>query len=189
MAAAVHRLAGRDLLAHGAGIRAVHAAAFGREPWHSLPADADRYLERLARDVTRPGFTAALALDGERVLGFATAWTSSTPLPADRAYPRVTAALGAERTAAWLCGGREVDELAVLPDTHGLGLGRTLLAAVTRDAPDGRCWLLTSADAAAVRFYERLGWWQATRPAPDGNGIVVLLGPDHPARAAAAPPQ
>ncbi|GHE38057.1 hypothetical protein GCM10018785_04580 [Streptomyces longispororuber] len=186
--AAVVRLPGRDLLAHGDGIRAVHAAAFARGPWHSQPADADHYLERLAHDVTRPGFTAALALDGERVLGFATAWTSSTPLPADRAYPRVTAALGTARTAAWLCGGREVDELAALPAAHGLGLGRTLLAAVTRDAPDGRCWLLTSAEATAVRFYERLGWRQVTRPA-DGNGTVALLGPDHPARAAADPPQ
>ncbi|MFD9904260.1 GNAT family N-acetyltransferase [Streptomyces sp. NPDC059063] len=189
MAAVVHRLPGPDLLAHRDGLRAVHAAAFAQEPWHSTPADADAYLDRLAGDVTRPGFTGAVALDGERVLGFATAWTSTTPLPDNRGYPRVTAALGTERTTAWLCGGREVDELAVTPAAHGRGLGRTLLEAVTRAAPEGRCWLLTSVKAdATVRFYERLGWRQVTHPAPDGYGTVAFLGPDHPARTTALPP-
>ncbi|QCX80944.1 Acetyltransferase (GNAT) family protein [Streptomyces sp. YIM 121038] len=189
MAAVVHRLAGPDLLAHREGIRTVYAAAFAEPPWHAEPAAADAYLTRLAADTARPGFAGAVALDGERVLGFATAWTSSTPLPDARSYPRVTAALGAERTAAWLCGGLEVDELAVTPGAHGRGLGRTLLEAVTRDAPDARCWLLTSVRAdATVRFYGRLGWRQVTHPAPDGHGIAVFLGPDHPARTAAAPP-
>ncbi|MFH8796836.1 GNAT family N-acetyltransferase [Streptomyces sp. NPDC017941] len=183
MPAVVHRLAGPALYAHHDGIRAVFAAAFAGPPWHSGPADADAYQDRLAADVHRPGFAGAVALDGDRVLGFATAWTSATPLPGNRAYPRVTAALGAVRTGAWLCGGVEVDELAVLPAAHGLGLGRTLLEAVTRDAPDGRSWLLTSVRAdATVRFYERLGWRRATHPAPDGYGTVVFLGPHHPAR-------
>ncbi|GGV34616.1 GNAT family N-acetyltransferase [Streptomyces spectabilis] len=189
MAAVVHRLAGPALLAHRDGIRAVYAAAFAEPPWHAEPAEADGYLTRLAGDVQRPGFAGAVALDGERVLGFATAWTSSTPLPGTRSYPRVTAALGAERAAAWLCGGTEVDELAVSPAAHGRGLGRTLLEAVTRDAPDARCWLLTSVRAdATVRFYERLGWRQVTHPAPDGYGTAVFLGPGHPARAAAVLP-
>ncbi|MGA4843560.1 GNAT family N-acetyltransferase [Streptomyces sp. G45] len=188
MAAAVHRLPGPDLLAHRDGVRAVFAAAFAAPPWHTVPADADAYVDRLAGDLARPGFTAAVALDGTRVLGFATAWTSATPLPAERAYPRVTATLGAERTTAWLCGAREVDELAVAPDAHGRGLGRTLLEAVTHDAPDGRCWLLTSRRAdATVRFYRRLGWRQAARPAPDRHETVAFLGPDHPALPALCP--
>ncbi|MFD5697267.1 GNAT family N-acetyltransferase [Streptomyces lasiicapitis] len=189
MAAVVHGLPGPGLLAHRDGIRAVYAAAFAEPPWNADPGEADVYLARLTDDVRRPGFTGAVALDGEKVLGFATAWTSATPLPGSRSYPRVTAALGPERTAAWLCGGLEVDELAVMPGAHGLGLGRTLLEAVTRDAPDGRSWLLTSTQAdATVRFYERLGWRQATHPAPQGYATAVFLGPHHPARTATVPP-
>ncbi|GGS22824.1 N-acetyltransferase [Streptomyces aureoverticillatus] len=189
MAVTLHHLPGPGLLAHRDGIRAVYAAAFAEPPWNEDPAEADVYLARLADDVHRPGFAGAVALDGDRVLGFATAWTSATPLPGHRSYPRVTAALGAERTTAWLCGGLEVDELAVAPAAHGRGLGRTLLEAVTRDAPDGRSWLLTSVKAdATVRFYERLGWRQATHPAPDGYGTAVFLGPHHPARTAIVPP-
>ncbi|MFD0417030.1 GNAT family N-acetyltransferase [Streptomyces sp. NPDC127108] len=185
----VRRLPGPDLLTHRDGIRQVYAEAFAEPPWNSDPAEADVYLERLAGDTDRPGFTAAVALDGDRVLGFATAWTSETPLPATRSYPRVSAALGAERTAAWLCGGLEVDELAVTPGAHGRGLGRTLLEEVTRDAPGGRCWLLTSVKAdATVRFYERLGWRQATHPAPNGYGTAVFLGPRHPAGPDTFPP-
>lgn len=190
MRAAVHHLPGPGLLAHRDGIRAVYAAAFAEPPWNEEPAAADVYLERLGKDVHRPGFTGVVALDGDRVLGFATAWTSATPLPGNRSYPHVTAALGAERATAWLCGGLEVDELAVTPGAHGRGLGRTLLEAVTRGAHDGRSWLLTSVRAdATVRFYERLGWRQATHPAPDGNGVAVFLGPHHPAHAATAPPE
>lgn len=187
--ALIHRLPGPDLLTHRDGIRQVYAAAFAEPPWNSDPAEADVYLERLAGDLDRPGFTAAVALDGDRVLGFATAWTTETPLPATRSYPRVSAALGAERTAAWLCGGLEVDELAVLPGAHGRGLGRRLLEEVTRDAPGGRCWLLTSVKAdATVRFYERLGWRQVTPPGPNGYGTAVFLGPGHPACPDAFPP-
>ncbi|GHC67306.1 GNAT family N-acetyltransferase [Streptomyces flavofungini] len=189
MTGTVHRVPGPDLLTHRDGIRQVYATAFAQPPWHSRPAHADDYLERLAGDTGRPGFTGAVALDGDQVVGFATAWTTETPLPATRSYPHVSAALGAERTAAWLCGGLEVDELAVAPGAHGRGLGRALLDEVTRDAPGGRCWLLTSVKAeATVRFYERLGWHQATRPAPNGYGTAVFLGPHHPARSAVLPP-
>ncbi|WJV44407.1 GNAT family N-acetyltransferase [Streptomyces flavofungini] len=182
--ALILRLPGPGLLAHRDGIRQVYAEAFAEPPWHSDPAEADVYLDRLAGDTERPGFVGAVALEGDRVLGFATAWTSETPLPVTRSYPHVRAALGAERTAAWLCGGLEVDELAVTPGAHGRGLGRTLLEEVTRDAPGGRCWLLTSVRAeAAVRFYERLGWRQATHPAPNGYSTAVFLGPRHPGRA------
>lgn len=185
----VRVVGGTDLLTYGDGVRAVYADAFGAPPWREGPEQADAYLRRLASDVARPGFVAALALDGRSVLGWATAWTTPSPFPRTRCYPQISAALGARRTEAWLCGAREVDELAVGTTARGLGLGGRLLEAVTADRADGRCWLLTAVRArSTVTFYQRAGWTAATHPAPSGSGHVVFLGPRHPARALAPRP-
>ncbi|MEV7399272.1 GNAT family N-acetyltransferase [Streptomyces sp. NPDC091267] len=117
----------------------------------------------------------------ESVVGFATAWTTPCPFPDVRSYPRVSAALGPERTAAWLVGALEVDELALGPRARGSGLAAALLESVTGAATDGRCWLLTSMRAEpALRLYRRLGWRTAFPPAA-GSDLVALLGPRHPA--------
>lgn len=189
MPALVQQVSGSRLLAYGEGVRAVYADAFGSPPWGEGPEQADACLRRLGDDVDRPGFTAALALDGDTVLGWATAWTTPSPFPTGRCYPPISAALGKRRTAGWLCGAREVDELAVATRARGAGLGARLLNAVTADRADGRCWLLTSVAArTAVAFYEREGWTQATHPAPGGAGHAAFLGPGHPARTAAPRP-
>ncbi|MFB6516143.1 GNAT family N-acetyltransferase [Streptomyces virginiae] len=181
----VRRVSGAELLGFRTAIAQVYADAFGTGPWSQDEAGAVRYLERLAADAVRPGFVAALALDGDAVLGFATGWTTPKTFPTGRCYPQVAAGLGAERTALWLCGGREVDELAVHSTARGAGLGAALLDAVSADAPDGRCWLLTSVRAeGALAFYRHLGWVQATHPAPEGAGYAAFLGPHHPARTA-----
>ncbi|MFB4424405.1 GNAT family N-acetyltransferase [Streptomyces sp. QL37] len=177
----VQLVGGGSLPAYADGIRQVYAAVFSAPPWNEDPSAGARYAERLASDAGRPGFTAALALDGDAVGGFATAWTTPGVFPSDRSYGRVAEALGPGRAAAWLCGGLEVDELAVAPAARGAGLGAALLGAVTGAAPDGRCWLLTSARAeATLRFYRRAGWRQVPAPVPGRAGLVVLLGPDHP---------
>ncbi|MFJ6636530.1 GNAT family N-acetyltransferase [Streptomyces sp. NPDC091376] len=176
----VETTTGDRLLTYAADIRNVYADAFAAPPWAEDAAMADAYLDRLAIDVLRPGFAAAVALDGERLIGFCTAWTTPDPFPEDRCYPEVSAALGAPRTRAWLCGGQEVDELAVHSRGRGKGVGAALLDVVSRDVSDGRTWLLTSVRArAALDFYRRLGWRQATHPAPEGTGVAVFLGPRH----------
>nr|WP_260327226.1 GNAT family N-acetyltransferase [Streptomyces sp. TLI_185] len=84
---------------------------------------------------------------------------------------------------------REIDELAVRPAAHGMGLAAELLEAVTEDAPEGRSWPLTSVRSPrAVAFYRRQGWGPATHPSPEGTGVVVFLGRCHPARALASLP-
>ncbi|MFF8619211.1 GNAT family N-acetyltransferase [Streptomyces sp. NPDC015350] len=189
MTALVRQASGSLLLAYADGVRAVYADAFGSPPWREGPEHADAYLRRLGDDADRDGFTAALVLDGDTVLGWATAWTTPSPFPAERCYPPISAALGKHRTADWLCGAREVDELAVATRARGAGLGAALLDGVTADRTDGRCWLLTSVAArGAVAFYEREGWTQATHPAPGGAGHAAFLGPRHPARTAAPRP-
>jgi GNAT superfamily N-acetyltransferase len=178
----IRRVVGSRILRHRDGLRAVYAEAFTGAPWHEDDDAADRYVRRLASDAERPGFVAAVAEVGGEIAGFATAWTTPGFLPSSRSYPQVAAALGPDRTVRWLCGAREVDELAVRPAARGLKLGAGLLDAVTGDVPDGRCWLLTSVRAReALAFYARAGWRQATHPSAEGTGVAVLLGPHHPA--------
>ncbi|MEU4097519.1 GNAT family N-acetyltransferase [Streptomyces sp. NPDC026673] len=189
MTAGVRPVAADRLLAYAPALRVAYREAFSAPPWNEGDREADLFLDRLARDVVRPGFTAAVACAGDELLGFATAWTTPSPFPSGRCYGLAHAALGTDRTAAWLCGAREVDELAVRPTAQGTGVAAGLLDAVTNDAPGDRAWLLTSVQATrALRFYRRSGWTQATHPAEDGTGITVLLGPRHPDRATAARP-
>lgn len=179
----VQVLRGGDVLAHADVLRSVYADAFRAAPWKEDEAKAAAFTERLQHDARRPGFAAALAFAGRDVLGFASGWTTLSPFPTDRCYPQAAARLGALRTEDWLCGAFEVDELAVRPGAHGSGLAGDLLEAVTEGAPEGRAWLLTSVQAPrAMAFYHRQGWAQTTRPSPDGKGIIVFLGPRHPAR-------
>ncbi|WP_406129689.1 GNAT family N-acetyltransferase [Streptomyces sp. NBC_00989] len=180
---------GADLLTHSAALYSVYIDAFCAPPWNEDAERAVEFVGRLPANVRRPGFTAALAFSGQEVTGFATAWTTLSPFPTDRCYPQAAAGLGPDRTVDWLCGAREIDELAVRPAARGTGLAADLLEAVTEDAPHGRSWLLTSVGSSrAVAFYRGQGWVQATHPAPDGKGIVVFLGPRHPARALTVPP-
>ncbi|MFI2758395.1 GNAT family N-acetyltransferase [Streptomyces echinatus] len=177
------------LLPHSADLRSVYADAFCAPPWNEDEERADAFVVRLGSDVRRPGFTAALAFDGQNAVGFATAWDTPAPFPVDRCYPQAAAGLGPSRTEEWLCGAREVDELAVRVTARGNGIAAGLLKAVTEEAPDGRAWLLTSLRSPrAMAFYRRQGWTQATHPSPTGHGIAVFLGPRHPARTLAAQP-
>ncbi|MFD7500206.1 GNAT family N-acetyltransferase [Streptomyces sp. NPDC059850] len=185
----IHVIKGADLLDHVAALRSVYVDAFCAPPWNEDEEKAVAFVERLPVNVGRPGFTAALAFAGPEVVGFATAWTTLSPFPTDRCYPQAAVGLGPDRTMEWLCGAREIDELAVRADVRGTGLAAELLEAVTADAPEGRSWLLTSVQSArAMSFYRRQGWTQATHPSPEGKGIVVFLSPRHPARHLAPQP-
>ncbi|MEV6946735.1 GNAT family N-acetyltransferase [Streptomyces sp. NPDC051172] len=178
-----------SLLAHTSALHSVYVDAFCAPPWNEDEEKAVEFVGRLPVNTRRPGFLAAVAFEGSEVVGFATAWTTLAPFPTDRCYPQATAGLGDERTVEWLCGAREIDELAVRPDVRGTGLAGDLLEAVTQDAPEGRSWLLTSVQSPrAMSFYRRQGWIQATHPSPDGKGIAVFLDPRHPARALAPEP-
>ncbi|MFI6982613.1 GNAT family N-acetyltransferase [Embleya sp. NPDC050154] len=184
----IRRFTAAELTRYAEGIRAVYAEAFAEPPWDEGPEQADEYLRRLAADAGRPGFVGVVAVAESTgaVLGFCTAWTTTTPMPTGRSYDRVAETLGPERTRAWLCGALEVDELAVSGAARGTGAAAALLEAVTADAVDGRSWLLTSTQAEpALRFYARQGWRRIA--SAEWPGTVVLLHPRHPAHDAAVP--
>ncbi|MFY4717286.1 GNAT family N-acetyltransferase [Streptomyces sp. LaBMicrA B280] len=177
------------LLAHTEDLRSVYVDAFCAPPWDEDEERAAEFAGRLRVDVDRPGFIAATAVRDGEMLGFATAWTTPAPFPADRCHAQAAAALGPDRTSEWLVGARELDELAVRRAARGTGLAARLLETVTADAPEGRSWLVTSLRSGrAMSFYRHQGWTQATHPSPGGRGVVVFLGPRHPARALAPRP-
>ncbi|WP_224301304.1 GNAT family N-acetyltransferase [Streptomyces olivaceus] len=178
-----------ELVARTDALRSVYVDAFCAPPWNEDEERATEFVGRLPANAGRPGFTAAITVRDGDVIGFATAWITPAPFPTDRCHPQAAAGLGAAHTADWLCGALEIDELAVRRAASGTGLAGGLLDAVTAHAPDGRAWLLTSVqNARAVAFYRRQGWTQVTHPSPDGKGIVVFLGPRHPARSLAPLP-
>ncbi|MEU6483535.1 GNAT family N-acetyltransferase [Streptomyces sp. NPDC046887] len=171
----------RDILTVADQLAEVYAEVFTAPPWQHRDRAETRaaFRARLETDAYRPGFRAVLALsDGGGVDGFATGWTTLAPFRTDRAYPRVTRRLGAERVAELLVGAFEVDELGVREHARGTGLGRRLLGALTEAVPDGRAWLLAWGGAPdTLAFYRRMGW-QEPAPLPgDPTDVVVFLAP------------
>ncbi|GAA0546255.1 GNAT family N-acetyltransferase [Paractinoplanes ferrugineus] len=158
----------------------VYTQVFSAPPWHEDAAAAQAFRQRLTTDASSDGFRAVVARTGTRVDGFATGRLTHTPLPAERAYPRVTSQLGEIRTSELLDGAFEVDELAVMPTARGRGLGRRLLHLITQTAPQRRAWLLTARHAGeTVAFYRGMGWHEVD-PLPQAvNDIVVFLAPWH----------
>jgi GNAT superfamily N-acetyltransferase len=170
---------GQDILTVTDQLSEAYAEVFGVPPWENREPEATRveFRERLEKDALRPGFRAVLALsDTGEVDGFATGWITRAPFPTDRAYPKVTRRLGADRVNQLLVGALEIDELGVRARARGGGLGHRLLSALTATAPDGRAWLLTWNQAHdAVAFYRRIGW-QELEPVPgDETDVVVFL--------------
>ncbi|MGX6605562.1 GNAT family N-acetyltransferase [Micromonosporaceae bacterium Da 78-11] len=158
----------------------VYGEVFGAPPWHEDTAAAQAFRQRLTNDAGRDGFRAVVARAGTRVDGFATGWFTRTPLPDERAYPRVVSQLGPDRTQLLLDKAFEVDELAVVSTARGRGLGRRLLHLIIQTAPQGRAWLLTARRATdTVAFYRRMGWHEAEPLSPGGTDIVVFLAPQH----------
>ncbi|GAB3213738.1 GNAT family N-acetyltransferase [Marinactinospora thermotolerans] len=157
----------------------MYRRVFGAPPWNEPEEGVGLFARRLRTDVLRPGFVAALAGDQAHPLGFATAWLTQAPFPTDRRYPDVTRRLGAERVRVRLVDALEVDELAVVPEGRGAGLGTRLLDTMRGRAPRGRAWLVTSARSPqAVGFYRGRGWQEATEPDEPGEEIVVFLSPE-----------
>lgn len=186
--AVVRPVPGVELLWYTQGLRAVHADAFGGPPWREGPERADAYLERLAEDIHRPGFAAALALDRHTVVGWTTAWTTPAPsrqplLPGDtgrpgrrtRGRPAVRCPRGGRtrrlRPRTWRRSRRPA-----AADGHRGPVRRTLPAADFGRHPAGLLLL-------------RAGRLDPGHPSRTrGRGHAVFLGPRHPARTAAPAP-
>jgi ribosomal protein S18 acetylase RimI-like enzyme len=135
----------------------VYDAVFGDQPdlasWRRTTWDvhAARDGFRLAR--------ARAALDGgpQRLVGFAYGYTGEH---GQWWTDRAARFLAPDVAAEWLGGHFDLVSLGVLAEARRLGIGRGLLRALTRDLPQERWTLMTSADAddPARHLYAREGW-------------------------------
>jgi len=165
------------------GVLDVYAIAFGSPPWNESAERLASYRTRAIEGTTRADFTLAVARnDDERVVGFATAWTTPDPFPTGRLYDTIAATLDPPVLRDRLVGRTEVDELAVHPAAGRSGLGRALLNAVTSRSIGA--WLVTGEFAeAAVSLYRGAGWEAiASVRSSEGLALIVFatpLSPDH----------
>jgi ribosomal protein S18 acetylase RimI-like enzyme len=146
------------------GCVAVYGAAFGQPPYAETAADAELLRERITRYAGRDGFRLATAHQNGNVAAFALAVRA---FPGDWWRDKVAAAVGPELAARWLPPGvLEVVHVAVDPAFQRQGLGRAMLAEVTRDPDQGARTAVLSCDRDAVpaqRLYLSEGWQLITR--------------------------
>jgi GNAT superfamily N-acetyltransferase len=154
-------------------LRAVYAEVFSLAPYNEGPELADEFLDRLAEESKRPGFSLVAACGCGRPLGlvgFAYGYT----MPAgewwdgtDRPAPEEVKA--ADKLA--------VIEWAVLPDRRGAGIGRRLLDELLAGRREQWATLTVVPAADARVIYDRWGWRQvaSTRPGRMPGMAVMLL--------------
>ncbi len=133
--------------------------------YEHLPRPDAGARERLARDAFAepPRFRALLAeLDGREVAYAVYFFTYSTFLARPTLY---------------------VEDVFVLSEARGRGIGRALLAALAREAVRQGCgrmeWQVLAWNQPAIGFYERLGARRLTEWRPyrlDGDGLSRLAG-------------
>jgi GNAT superfamily N-acetyltransferase len=137
--------------AHAGEIFCVYDAVFGDHPNEQQWRD-QLYDRHCARD----GFRLSVALDGDKLVGFAWGFVGQR----GQYWPdRVALALPKDVTDEWVGGHFEFVELAVLPQYRGRGLGGRLHDVLLDDVPQSRAMLSTdNYDSPATRLYAGRGW-------------------------------
>lgn len=141
------------------GCVAVYGAAFGQPPYAETAADAGLLRERVTRYAGRAGFRLVTADQDGNVVAFALAVRA---YPGDWWRDKTAGAIGPELAARWLPPGvLEVVHVAVDPASQRQGIGRAVLAALTRNLDSEVAAAVLSCDRNAVpaqRLYLSEGW-------------------------------
>ncbi len=114
------------------------------------------------KHVTLPGFACRAALiDDGTLVGFGYGYTTG---PGQWWHDLVRRALDQNAAREWLFDAFELSELHVLPEYHGIGIGRRLLASLAAGIPHSAMLLSTpDADTRAFRLYRDTGFVDLAR--------------------------
>jgi ribosomal protein S18 acetylase RimI-like enzyme len=114
------------------------------------------------KHVSHDGFACrAAVLDDGTLVGFGYGYTTK---PGQWWHDLVRQALDREAAADWLRDAFELSELHVLPDFHGMGIGRRLLTSLATAIPHSAMLLSTpDQDTRAFRLYRATGFVDLAR--------------------------
>jgi ribosomal protein S18 acetylase RimI-like enzyme len=108
-----------------------------------------------------PGFACRAALVGDTLVGFGYGYTTH---PGQWWHDLVRTAIGPQLSADWLPDAFELSELHVLPEYHGIGIGRRLLTSLAAGIPHAAMLLSTpDQDTRAFRLYRDTGFVDLAR--------------------------
>jgi GNAT superfamily N-acetyltransferase len=135
----------------------VYRSAFGAPPYNEGEAQVQQFRDdMLPRHTQRDGFRFVVALESDRVVGFAYGYTGER---GQWWTDTVAKAMPADVAEKWLGGHFEFVEIAVLPEFQGRGIGTALHDALLEVLPHSKAVLSTlQADTPAMRLYLRKGW-------------------------------
>lgn len=155
--------------AHASDVFAVYDAVFGDRP------DEQQWrVEMYDRHCARVGFRLSVALDGDRLTGFAWGYVGQR---GQYWSDLVVEALPKNVTDTWVGGHFEVVELAVLPQARGRGIGGCLHDLLLEGVSPSRALLSTdNDDSAAVQLYTKRGWRRLGQLNADTQVMGLLLG-------------
>ncbi|MBF9066935.1 GNAT family N-acetyltransferase [Streptacidiphilus sp. NEAU-YB345] len=151
-------------------LREVFAEAFAEPPYGEGPADVDRAFRRFRSQARRKGFRAAVAFDGDRVVGMAYGY----PLSAstgwwDTLVEHVAAELRLEdgtRTFGLF-------ELAVRPSWRRQGVATAMHRRLVAGLPNERVMLNTRPEATAAQAAYRAWGYRRVGAAVPWDGAAV----------------
>jgi ribosomal protein S18 acetylase RimI-like enzyme len=114
------------------------------------------------KHVTLGGFACRVALtDDDTMVGFGYGYTTK---PGQWWHDLVERALAREARQQWLVDAFELSELHVLPEYHGIGIGRRLLTSLAAGIPHTTMLLSTpDSDTRAFRLYRDAGFTDLAR--------------------------
>src|SRR5262245_53376360 len=133
-----------------------------RDTWRAEVFDRHR---------ARPGFRLARAYEEGRLVGFAHGHQGEY---GQRWTDRAARVLAPDVASEWLGGHFDLVNLGVLAEARRRGVGRRLMREITRDLPQDRWTLMTTADAddPARHLYAAEGWQVIGPGLHDGQVIM-----------------
>jgi GNAT superfamily N-acetyltransferase len=148
----------------------LYATVYPEPPYNEGPDDVARYAETLPGELDQPGFSLAVARDGDRLVGLAYGWTMAagrwwrnTPEP-----PPPFAAKDKFAVLEW----------QVHPDYRGRRIGSRLMLRLLDGRPERWATLASNPESRARQMYARVGWHKVGTTKPRHLPEMDLLALD-----------